>query len=151
MFYEQAVRPVLALCGQISFYGTVRNGAYESSMSDGRIAPRKRVLKAGIIDLGAGGTIACAVKNLSETGAALDVKTPLFIPDRFKLVIDVIERTPGLAPRAAKVTAAMHAKHAEHRAYITEHGTDMPEISGWAWGRRGAAPTGSSDTAADQG
>ncbi len=71
--------------------------------------------------------------------------------DRFKLVIDVIERTPGLASRAAKVTAAMHAKHAEHRAYITEHGTDMPEISGWAWGRRGAAPTGSSDTAADQG
>ena len=56
-------------------------------MSEGRIAPRKRVLKSGTIDLGAGGTIACAVKNLSETGAALEVITPLFIPDRFKLVI----------------------------------------------------------------
>ena len=56
-------------------------------MSDGRIAPRRRVLRAGIIDLGAGGTIACAVKNISETGAALEVTTPLFIPDRFKLVI----------------------------------------------------------------
>ena len=57
-------------------------------MNEGRIAPRKRVLKAGIIDLGAGGTIACAVKNISETGAALEVTTPLFIPDRFKLVIE---------------------------------------------------------------
>ena len=57
-------------------------------MSDGRIAPRKRVLRAGIIDLGAGGAIACAVKNLSTTGAALEVTTPLFIPDRFKLVIE---------------------------------------------------------------
>ena len=57
-------------------------------MSDGRIAPRKRVLRAGIIYLGAGGTIAGAVKNLSATGAALEVTTPLFIPDRFKLVIE---------------------------------------------------------------
>lgn len=57
-------------------------------MSESRIAPRKRILKSGTIDLGAGGTIACAVKNLSETGAALEVSTPLFIPERFKLVID---------------------------------------------------------------
>ena len=57
-------------------------------MSEHRVAPRRRVLRAGIIDLGAGGTIACAVKSLSETGAALEVNTPLFIPDRFKLVIE---------------------------------------------------------------
>ena len=56
-------------------------------MSDGRIAPRKRVLKSGVIDLGAGGTIACVVRNLSETGAALEVMTPLFIPDRFTLLV----------------------------------------------------------------
>ena len=71
--------------------------------------------------------------------------------DRFKLVLDVIARTPGLATRAAGVTAAMHAKHAEHRTYITEHGEDMPEVSGWAWGKRGRVPTGSIDTAADNG
>ena len=88
MFYARGVLACFNHSGQISFYGTVRNGAYESSMSDGRIAPRKRVLKAGIIDLGAGGKIGCAIKNLSETGAALDVKTPLFIPDRFKLVVE---------------------------------------------------------------
>lgn len=74
--------------------------------------------------------------------------------DRFKLVLDVIARTPGLATRAAGVTAAKHAKHAkhaEHRTYITEHGEDMPEVSGWAWGKRGRVPTGSIDTAADNG
>jgi hypothetical protein len=52
-----------------------------------RIAPRKRVLKSGIIDLGAGGAVACTVKNLSETGALVEANTPLFIPDRFKLIV----------------------------------------------------------------
>ncbi len=69
--------------------------------------------------------------------------------DRFKLVIDVIERTPGLATRAAHVKAAMEAKHAQHRRYVTEHGEDMPEVSGWEWGGRGRVPSGSTDTAAD--
>jgi hypothetical protein len=35
----------------------------------------------------AGGSIDCTVRNLSATGAALEVVTPLFIPDRFKLII----------------------------------------------------------------
>jgi hypothetical protein len=51
-----------------------------------RIAPRRRVLKAGSIQFG-GGSIDCIVRNLSETGAALEVVTPLFIPDRFTLVV----------------------------------------------------------------
>ena len=42
------------------------------TMSENRIASRKRVLKAGTIDLG-GGAIDCTVKNLSETGAAQDL------------------------------------------------------------------------------
>ena len=71
--------------------------------------------------------------------------------DRFKLVIDVIERTPGLAARAAGVAAAMHAKRAEHRAYVTERGEDMPDVSGWEWGRRGRVTGGPTDTAADHG
>ena len=56
-------------------------------MNHGRIDPRKRVLKSGLIDLGAGGTISCVVRNLSEKGAALEVETPLFIPDRFTLLV----------------------------------------------------------------
>ena len=51
-----------------------------------RVAQRSRVLKAGSIQFG-GGTIDCTVRNVSETGAALDVVTPLFIPDRFTLAV----------------------------------------------------------------
>ena len=55
-------------------------------MNEHRIAPRRRILKVGSIEF-AGSGIACTVRNLSETGAALEVVTPLFIPDRFTLVV----------------------------------------------------------------
>ncbi len=52
-----------------------------------RIATRHRVLKGGRILFG-GGSIDCTVRNLSETGAALDVTSPLGIPSEFVLVTD---------------------------------------------------------------
>jgi hypothetical protein len=55
-------------------------------METARISPRRRILKAGSIEFG-GGAIDCSVRNLSETGAALEVVTPLFIPDRFTLSV----------------------------------------------------------------
>jgi hypothetical protein len=55
-------------------------------MNEHRAAPRHRILKAGTISFG-GGAIDCTVRNLSETGAALEVVTPLFIPDRFTLIV----------------------------------------------------------------
>jgi hypothetical protein len=51
-----------------------------------RIAPRRRVFKAGSISFG-GGVIDCTVRNVSDTGAALEVVTPLYIPDRFMLIV----------------------------------------------------------------
>ena len=51
-----------------------------------RNAPRRRVLKTGLIEL-ADTTIECTVRDLSGTGAALEVVTPLYIPDRFTLFI----------------------------------------------------------------
>jgi hypothetical protein len=51
-----------------------------------RASPRKRVLKAGTIEFG-GGAITCMVRNMSDTGAMLDVVTPVGIPDRFTLVL----------------------------------------------------------------
>ena len=54
--------------------------------------------------------------------------------DRFHLVDDVIDRVPGLASRAAHVKQWLRDKLTEHRAYITEHGEDMPEIRNWRWG-----------------
>jgi hypothetical protein len=56
-------------------------------MDEHRVAARHRVLKAGTISFGGGDGIDCTVRNLSETGAALEVVTPLFIPDRFTLIV----------------------------------------------------------------
>jgi xylulose-5-phosphate/fructose-6-phosphate phosphoketolase len=53
--------------------------------------------------------------------------------DRFHLVIDVIDRVPGLAARAGHVRQAMQDRRLAARAYTREHGTDDPDISGWAW------------------
>jgi hypothetical protein len=47
-------------------------------------------LKAGTISFG-GGAIDCTIRNISETGAALEVVTPLFIPDRFTLVVQTAQ------------------------------------------------------------
>jgi xylulose-5-phosphate/fructose-6-phosphate phosphoketolase len=53
--------------------------------------------------------------------------------DRFHLVIDVIDRVPGLASRYAHVKQDMHNMLVEHRQYICEHGDDMPVIRDWKW------------------
>jgi hypothetical protein len=55
-------------------------------MDERREKTRHRVLKAGTIEFG-GGAIDCTVRNLSDTGAALDVTSPLGIPDRFTLFV----------------------------------------------------------------
>jgi xylulose-5-phosphate/fructose-6-phosphate phosphoketolase len=53
--------------------------------------------------------------------------------DRFKLVMDTIDRVPGLSAKAADVRQRMIEKRAEHKRYIVEHGDDMPEIRNWTW------------------
>ena len=53
--------------------------------------------------------------------------------DRFHLVMDVIDRVPGLADRVRGVRRAMVDKRAEHKRYIAIHGEDMPEITDWRW------------------
>jgi hypothetical protein len=55
-------------------------------MDDNRNNPRQRVLKAGTIEFG-GGAIDCTVRNVSKLGAALDVTSPIGIPDQFTLAI----------------------------------------------------------------
>ena len=54
-------------------------------MDQKRVAERQRVLKAGTIEFN-GGAIDCTLRNLSATGAALDVTSPVGIPERFTLV-----------------------------------------------------------------
>jgi PilZ domain len=51
-----------------------------------RIAPRYRVMKAAKIEF-VGGAIDCTVRDLSITGAALEVPNKLGIPAKFTLVM----------------------------------------------------------------
>ncbi len=53
--------------------------------------------------------------------------------DRFHLVIDVIDRVPGLAERAAHLRQHMSDERLRHRAYTREHGEDPPELRDWTW------------------
>ena len=53
--------------------------------------------------------------------------------DRFHLVMDVIDRVPGLGPRAGHVRQLMEDKRLEARAYTRLEGEDSPEIRNWAW------------------
>jgi xylulose-5-phosphate/fructose-6-phosphate phosphoketolase len=53
--------------------------------------------------------------------------------DRFHLVMDVIDRVPGLGERAAGVRQRMVDERLGARAYTREHGEDHPGVSGWRW------------------
>lgn len=53
--------------------------------------------------------------------------------DRYRLVMDVIDRVPGLAVRAAPVRQRMEDARLRHHAWIREHGTDLPEVADWSW------------------
>jgi xylulose-5-phosphate/fructose-6-phosphate phosphoketolase len=58
--------------------------------------------------------------------------------DRFHLVGDVVDRLPQLEAQAGYVKQALRDKLLEHRAYICEHGEDLPEIRQWTWNGTGA-------------
>ncbi|MEU3933326.1 phosphoketolase family protein [Streptomyces sp. NPDC029044] len=53
--------------------------------------------------------------------------------DRYRLVMDVIDRVPGLAVRATAVRQRMADARTRHHAWIREHGTDLPEVAEWSW------------------
>ncbi|MFJ3704123.1 MULTISPECIES: phosphoketolase [Streptomyces] len=53
--------------------------------------------------------------------------------DRYRLVMDVLDRVPGLGVRAVAVRQAMADARTRHHDWIREHGTDMPEVADWTW------------------
>src|SRR6202000_3015229 len=56
--------------------------------------------------------------------------------DRFHLVMDVIDRVPGLAIRAAHVRQHMVDARTRHELYTGECGEDLPEVRNWKWSAR---------------
>ncbi|WP_422774826.1 phosphoketolase family protein [Plantactinospora sp. WMMC1484] len=53
--------------------------------------------------------------------------------DRFHLVMDVIDRVPGLAVRAAHLRQAMTDAREECRDHTRRYGEDHPMIAEWRW------------------
>jgi xylulose-5-phosphate/fructose-6-phosphate phosphoketolase len=53
--------------------------------------------------------------------------------DRFHLVMDVIDRVPGLGQAAAGLRQAMEDARQECRDHTRRHGEDAPRIRDWAW------------------
>lgn len=75
------------------------------------------------------------VRGYKEKG---NINTPLALAilnqaDRFTLVIDVIDRVPGLADRAAHLKEQMKNEIIRNLAYAHEHGTDSEQCSNWVW------------------
>ena len=75
------------------------------------------------------------VRGYKEKG---NINTPLELAiinqiDRFNLVIDVIDRVPGLAARAAHLKEEMKNAIIDNLDYARTHGTDRAEITDWVW------------------
>ena len=53
--------------------------------------------------------------------------------DRYHLVMDVIDRVPGLGGRVAHIRQQMVDQRLRTRAYTRERGEDPPEVRDWVW------------------
>jgi xylulose-5-phosphate/fructose-6-phosphate phosphoketolase len=53
--------------------------------------------------------------------------------DRYHLVMDVIDRVPGLGSKEAVLRQDMQDSRLRARDYTREHGEDIPEVAAWAW------------------
>jgi xylulose-5-phosphate/fructose-6-phosphate phosphoketolase len=53
--------------------------------------------------------------------------------DRFHLVIDVIDRVPGLSDKAGHLRQEMVDRRLESRIYTRQRGEDSKEIRDWTW------------------
>ncbi|MDB6162741.1 MAG: Fructose-6-phosphate phosphoketolase, partial [Xanthomonadaceae bacterium] len=53
--------------------------------------------------------------------------------DRYQLAFDAIRRVPRLADQVEQATKRYGETIARHRAHVSEHGEDMPEVLDWRW------------------
>lgn len=61
--------------------------------------------------------------------------------DRYRLVIDVIDRVPQLGTRAAELRQDMVDARLRARQYTRDHGEDIPEVRDWVWSDAGQTAT----------
>jgi hypothetical protein len=73
-------------------------------MDEHRQSQRQRILKAGTISFNQAAGIDCIVRNVSDTGASLEIESPVGIPNDFTLVInkDDVKRPCRIAWRSAR-------------------------------------------------
>ena len=73
-------------------------------MIEKRSNPRYRTLKGGAIVFGVAAGIDCLIRNMSETGAGLEVESPAGVPENFTLLIrpEILKRDCHLIWRSAK-------------------------------------------------
>jgi xylulose-5-phosphate/fructose-6-phosphate phosphoketolase len=53
--------------------------------------------------------------------------------DRYHLAGDVLDRVPSLGSRSGYLKQFLRDRLLDHKAYVQEHGEDMPEIRNWKW------------------
>ena len=53
--------------------------------------------------------------------------------DRYQLALDAIRRVPRLQHLVDQETGRYRETIARHKAYVREHGEDMPEVRDWRW------------------
>ena len=53
--------------------------------------------------------------------------------DRYHLVLDVIDRVPGLGSRHATLRQQVLDTRVRARAWTRDHGEDLPEVADWRW------------------
>ena len=56
--------------------------------------------------------------------------------DRYQLALDAITRIPRLGHLVEEATARYWTSMERHKLYISEHGTDLPEVLDWRWSRQ---------------
>jgi hypothetical protein len=73
-------------------------------MSENRRSARLRTYKGGSIIFGVAAAIDCIIRNMSETGAALEVDNPVGVPNEFTLLIkpEFVKRNCQVIWRSAK-------------------------------------------------
>jgi xylulose-5-phosphate/fructose-6-phosphate phosphoketolase len=69
--------------------------------------------------------------------------------DRYKLVMDVLDRVPGLAARHGALRQELQDSRRRARDYTRAHGEDIPEVTEWAWGQNKDAAAGYAETGGD--